>query len=359
MGRPTILVTGGTGFLGSEIVKALVETNDYKVIALDINPPSLGTKTYPHVTYIRANILQPSELTKMFQETKPTIIVHSAGLVPAGNARYNCTKEERERVLEVNVSGTRNVVEAAKEVGVRGLVYTSSFTVVTDDLEEDFRNVNESAPTGRAGLVYGQSKTAAEELVLSSNTPSFHTVALRPSVIFGPADPTCIPVLHSCIPFTTPFIIGTGTNLADFIYVSNCADAHVLAVRNLLTAGTAAGEAFFISNGEPVAFRDFCVAVWKEFGHVPPVQVRIPKSLAWGLGAVAEWVSWVVGGTTTLSRGSVKDATAVRYVSMQKARRVLGYQPRVGLSEGVKITCEHFKRRYGSRPMASSGEFGC
>lgn len=119
------------------------------------------------------------------------------------------------------------------------------------------------------------------------------------------------------------------------------ADAHVLAVKNLLTTRTAAGEAFFISNGEPVPFRDFCIAVWKEFGHIPPFQVRIPKELAWGFGAVAEWATWAAGGKqATLSRGSVKDACAVRYVNLEKARRVLGYRPRVGLPEALKVSCQ-------------------
>jgi len=124
------------------------------------------------------------------------------------------------------------------------------------------------------------------------------------------------------------------------VFVSNVADAHVLAVQNLLGKGTAAGEAFFISNGEPVPFRDFCVAVWKEFGHYPPFELRIPKDLAVGMGAVAEWLGWALGRKTSLSRGSVRDACAVRYVSIEKARKVLGYQARVSLPEALNITCE-------------------
>lgn len=181
----------------------------------------------------------------------------------------------------------------------------------------------------------------AENLVLASNTPDFRTCALRSAPIFGPRDPVTIPTIHGCIANgETPFILGSGTNLQDYVYVSNVADAHVLAVSNLLGSGTAAGEAFFITNGEPITVRDLCVAVWKEFGHFPPFQVRIPEGLAWLMGWGLEWVSWLTGVKGTFSRGVMLDATKTRYVSISKARTVLGYEPRVGLPEALKISCQ-------------------
>jgi sterol-4alpha-carboxylate 3-dehydrogenase (decarboxylating) len=123
-------------------------------------------------------------------------------------------------------------------------------------------------------------------------------------------------------------------------YVGNVADAHVLAAENLLSTMTAAGEAFFIQNNEPIAFRSFSLAVWKHFGHIPPFQVPIPAGLAWFAGLFAECFTWISGTTTTLSRGSVKDACSTRYASGAKAERVLGYRPRVGLEEGLRISCE-------------------
>jgi sterol-4alpha-carboxylate 3-dehydrogenase (decarboxylating) len=117
-------------------------------------------------------------------------------------------------------------------------------------------------------------------------------------------------VFHRCIErCETPFIIGSGTNLCDWVYISNVADAHVLAVRNLLNSGTAAGEAFFVTNGSPTTGRDFCLAVWKEFGHVPKFEVRIPKGLAWWLALTSEWVCWATGAQGTLSRGLVLDVS--------------------------------------------------
>lgn len=167
------------------------------------------------------------------------------------------------------------------------------------------------------------------------------TCALRPSVLCGPGDPQLLPPIYACIAkWETPFVIGNGTNLWDVTYVTNIADAHVLAAENLISSQTAAGEAFFIQNNEPIAFRDFCVAIWAHFGHVPPFEIHIPESLALLAGWVCEILTWLTGSTTTLSRGSVGDACAVRYASGEKARRILGYEARVGMEEAIRLSCE-------------------
>ncbi|KAL8922924.1 MAG: hypothetical protein Q9208_004886 [Pyrenodesmia sp. 3 TL-2023] len=183
-------------------------------------------------------------------------------------------------------------------------------------------------------------KATAEALVLAASDDDMSTCALRPSVVFGPGDPQLVPSLHACIEKgETPFGIGDGLNMWDVTYVANVADAHLLAVENLLLTGTAAGQAIFISNEQPLPFRDFCLAVWKEFGHLPPFEVRIPERLAMFAGWVAECASWITGSAATLSRGSVMDACQVRYCTGMGAREILGYKPRVGIEEGLRISC--------------------
>lgn len=167
------------------------------------------------------------------------------------------------------------------------------------------------------------------------------TCSLRPSVLCGPGESQLVPVIHACIAKQeTPFIIGDGLNLWDVTHVNNVADAHVLAVENLMTCRTAAGEAFFIQNNEPITFRDFCLAIWAHFGHVPPFEINIPEALAYLAGFVCEMATWVTGTTTTLSRGSVRDACAIRYASGEKAKKILGYEARIGIEEGIRLSCE-------------------
>ena len=129
-------------------------------------------------------------------------------------------------------------------------------------------------------------------------------------------------------------------NLWDTAYVGNVAHAHALATENLLSSKSAAGEVFFIQNNEPITFRELTLAVWKEFGHYPPFEIEIPKSLGYLVGVLLEYWSQLSGKPTTISRGSVLDACAMRYASGDKARQILGYEPLVSFEEGLRRSCK-------------------
>jgi sterol-4alpha-carboxylate 3-dehydrogenase (decarboxylating) len=127
--------------------------------------------------------------------------------------------------------------------------------------------------------------------VLKANSPTLSTCTIRPSGIFGPGDRTIIPGLYDVIRNKqTAFQVGDNTNLWDFTYVDNVAHAHLLAAENLLTPekglvkGSAAGEAFIITNDQPVYFWDFARGVWAGFGHVNRSRIYIPMSLGYWLG---------------------------------------------------------------------------
>lgn len=347
--RNIIVITGAAGFLGSHILRAVRAAfpEDY-IFALDKTwtpeQKRVFTEEYDgkNMDTLQLNITDADAVRAFFTSLRNvTAVVHSAGIVPNANQHYDTSDKEYLRCFAVNVDGAQNVLEAAKAAGVRAFVYTSSLTVLIDDGTTDHRNLNESISTGGATLPYARTKTIAENTVLEASSETFKTCSLRPSVLFGPGDGNLIPSLHSCIAKReTPFVIGNpiGT-LYDFTYVTNVADAHVLALKNLLTTATAAGQAFFITNGEPVSFRTFCVAVWAGFGHVPPFEVHVPVLLAWILGLIMEIVTWVFGGEATLSRGSVQELTMDAYCDITKARKVLGYTPRVGLAEGIRLSC--------------------
>ena len=126
---------------------------------------------------------------------------------------------------------------------------------------------------------------------MESNSPALATCAIRPSGLFGPGDRTLIPGFYDVIRRgQTHFQVGDNLNLWDFTYVDNAAYAHVLAAENLMTPveklqnGSARGEAFFITNGQPVYFWDFARGCWAEFGHVSSRKFILPMSLGWWAG---------------------------------------------------------------------------
>ncbi|KAI9753327.1 MAG: hypothetical protein M1815_006265 [Lichina confinis] len=337
------LVTGGAGFVGAAIVQSLNARHpECRITVLDIRLPPQQDRI-PDVAYYRADVTSAEETSEALDQIRPQVVIHTAGVVPPLSARYS--RVDDARVFAINVEGTRNVLAASRAVGVVAFVLTSSCTVVTDALDFELRNVDERLPRFTRSLSYGESKAEAERIVLEGSDEFLPACAIRPSVIFGLGDPNCLPTMYACIARReTPFIIGSGDNLYDFTFIDNVADAHILAAENLLSSGTAVGEAFFITNGEPVFFRDFCLAVWAEFGHLPAFEVRIPECVAWAAGFALEWVSWLTGKPIGLCRGSVYDALRTRYLNIDKARKMLGYTPRVGLAEGVHLACQAYRK---------------
>ncbi|MCJ1436087.1 erg26, C-3 sterol dehydrogenase [Xylographa pallens] len=339
MSTVNVLITGGNGFVGSAIVDALQEKHpDWALTVFDVKLPS---DEKSKVQYLAGDVTMMADVRRAMQTAKPKIVIHTAGLVPQLESRYD--RRIKERVFGVNVEGTRKMLAAANAFGAEAFVWTSSCCCVTDDMRYEYRNIDETYPTSSQSLVYGESKAIAEALVLAASDEKLATCAIRPSVLLGPGDYVLIPSIYACIAkLETPFVIGDGLNMWDVTYVGNVADAHVLAAENLISSKTAAGEAFFVSNNEPIAFRDICLAVWAQFGHYPPFEMRVPAGLAVFTGYVWEWVTWLTGAPLTLSSGSVRDACGIRYINGKKAECILGYTPRVGIEEAIETSCKAY-----------------
>ncbi|KAL4973886.1 hypothetical protein BDW66DRAFT_141134 [Aspergillus desertorum] len=343
----SIVISGGSGFVGAAIARAFAKRHpECAITILDLHPPGPAHVVPESASFIQADVTDTDGVAKALQQIRPGLVIHTAGIVPDVAERFG--RRLAKHVWRVNVEGTKNMLDASKRSGSKAFVYTSTCCVLTDYLGVPLPNIDERWPTPRTSLIYGESKAAAEALVLECSSDEMSTCALRPSVLCGPGDCQLVPAIHACIAKgETPFVIGDGLNLWDISYVTNVADAHVLAAENLVSSRTAAGEAFFIQNNEPIAFRDFCLAIWAHFGHIPPFEIHIPKWVACFAGLVSEALTWASGHATTLSRGSVNDACAVRYASGEKARSILGYEARVGLEDGIRMSCEDYARRLG------------
>lgn len=159
--RLRVLVTGGTGFVGSFIVNALLEKHpDWEVIILDLIIPDLPKE---NVKYEKGSVTEMAALESVFERIKPNVVVHTAGIVPELAKRY--TREDERRVYHVNVTGTQNMLQVAKEHGAEAFVWTGSCTAVIDDMRREYRNIDESVPTSTNSLIYGESKVSYCDVV--------------------------------------------------------------------------------------------------------------------------------------------------------------------------------------------------
>ena len=330
------LVTGGCGFVGAAIARALKARGD-EVIVLDLAPecPVDG------VDYRRVDITDKAAVTEACRGVDT--VIHNASIVH--------TKQNKQDVIwAVNLGGTENMLEAARANKVPRFIYISSGSVVYEG--KDIENGDESLPYSSVSQApYADSKIAAEKLVLAENGKGgVATCALRPHVIFGPGDNRFMPALLAKGRNGQLRVqIGRGVWLSDYTYVSNMTDAVLLADDALAKDGLnsiAAGQAYFITNGEPMPFWDFIRKVAARLGF-PPVKYTAPKSLVYAIAAVKEGIDTLKGGTLNaedgLTRFAIRYMCTHHYFSIEKARRDLGYNPAVSVEEGIERTCQHLE----------------
>ncbi len=358
----SVLVIGGCGFLGSHIVSQLLEPSTSKVSVLDLRTTN---NRLPGASYYDADITSPEAVRSVFEEVKPQIIIHTAS--PAAvqdNASAAQKKGAKALYHKVNVEGTRNLVEQAGKTGcVKAFVYTSSASVVHDG-HSDLINADERWPVLRAPQqkdTYSESKGIAEELVLAANRKhgDMLTIALRPAGIFGEGDMQLIPnLLLAYKKGQTKFQLGGNENLFDFTYVGNVAYAHILAAVALMDTHALTtqpldhekvdGEAFFITNAQPICFWDLPRMVWKAAGDTTtPEQVWvIDKGVGLQLATIVEWLFWLAGGRTpNLTRQKVQYSCMTRFYCVDKAKKLLGYGPKWGMEEAILRTVKWFQER--------------
>ena len=150
----SILVTGGTGFLGSFIVDKVLERHqDWSVTVMDLAKPKEPRK---EVKYEVGDVTVAATVGAIIERAKPQVIIHTAGMVPTLSERYGRSLEAK--VFEVNIEGTRTMLAAAKQYGVEAFVWTGSCTAVMDDMTREYPNIDEDVPTSSRSTVYGESK---------------------------------------------------------------------------------------------------------------------------------------------------------------------------------------------------------
>lgn len=332
------LVTGGCGFLGRFLVDALVRRGD-RVTVLDhrVDP------WRDDVAFVSADICDPDAVARACEGQ--TEVFHNASLVHTRHSRV-------EQVRAVNEGGARNVLAGCRRHGVPRLVYVSSASVVYEG--RDIERGDESLPYARSFLApYAETKRIAEEEILRASGDGPLTCAIRPHMIFGPGDTRLLPaILAKARDGSLRFTVGRGDRLNDFTYVTNIVDALLAADERLQPGSPVAGQAYFITNGEPINFWEFVRRVLVGLGYPPP-RLRIPYAVAYAAAAARETFDTLVRGGTLhaeegLSRFSIRYICTHHYFSHAKATRDLDYRPQIGLMDGIRRTVEYFRAHGGA-----------
>ncbi len=303
--------TGGSGFVGGALIAALTARGDAvtalartdaaaaRVAALGATP---ATGDLDDVDALRAGAAGAD------------VVVHAAAMLAGGRA-------ERQAFLRVNVAGTQNVLAAA---GPARTVLVSTEQVIMDGPLVD---VDETVPyPDRVVGLYAETKQLAEQAVLAAGG-----IAVRPRMVWGLGDTTLLPVVVDAARAGRLRWIGGGRQRTSTCHVRNVVAGIIAAAER-----GRGGEAYFLTDGEPVVFRDFWTDLLATQGVAAPTK-SLPRPVAMAVAGATE-LAWRVlrrPGQPPLDRMTVALLSDECTVRDDKARRELGYAPPVTREAGL------------------------
>src|SRR5580693_8210183 len=329
-----ILVTGGAGFVGANLVTTLLDRG-YRVRSFDRAPSPLPAQ--PGLEVLQGDICDRDIVVGVVAGIDT--VFHTAALIELmGGA--SVTEEYRQRSFAVNVEGTKNLVHAAQAAGVRRFVYTSSNSVVMGG--KRISGGNETLPyTSRFNDLYTETKVVAERFVLSQNgIDGLLTCAIRPSGIWGRGDQTMFrKVFESVLAGHVKVLVGRKAARLDNSYVHNLIHGFILAAQHLVPGGTAPGQAYFINDAEPVNMFEFTRPVIAACGE------RLPRLRISGAA---------VRAAMPLEPLAVERLYLDNYFSVDKATRDLGYQPLFTTEQAMTECLPYYTELFDQMKAAAS-----
>ncbi|MGV7221188.1 MAG: NAD-dependent epimerase/dehydratase family protein [Nitrospinales bacterium] len=321
------LITGGGGFLGSHIAKRLHDRGDSVYV--------LGRKKYsflsPGIECIQSDLRDRESVVRACQDMDTVFHVGAMTGIWGKKKDFH----------EINVGGTKNIIEGCQEHGVEKLIYTSSPSVVFN--HGNLENVDETTPYADSFFCeYPKSKAIAERLVIASNgNNGLQTVSLRPHLIWGPGDPHLVPRIIESAKMNRLVQVGDGKNKVDIIYIDNAVEGHILACDSLSAGKDVAGKCYFLNDGEAVFLWEWINNLLIRLG-IPAVKKSISFSKAKAIGGFLEMVYKVfrLSGEPRMTRFVAEQLATSHYFDISRATRELNYKPVVSIEEGLNRLVE-------------------
>lgn len=333
------LVTGSAGFVGSNLVRALL-ARGCEVHGFDREPAPFEA---PRLTWFQGDIRDGDALRKACEGVDT--VFHTAAMIET--LTYT-PKPFAELVRSVNIDGTRSLLQAAQESGVRRFVHTSSI-ITASGTEQP--GAGEAAPYSTAADLYSSTKVESEQLVLEANGRSgLLTSAIRPGGIYGPGERnTIVGPLMKALKQGVPLVVfGDGTSRIDYTYIDNLVDAQIRAAERLVDGSLVCGRAYFVTDGEPFNSGNFSQTLVNDMG-IDARTIRIPGLVARALATASERVFQLFGKPKPpVSIVEVQLCVDDNYFSIDRAKQELGYQPIVDTREGLRRTAIDAREYYDS-----------
>lgn len=316
---PAAFVTGGSGFIGGALIERL-RREGWEVRAL---ARSVGA-----AAKVRERGAEPvaGELADMgaleAESMGCDVCFHAAAKVEDWG-----DPAEFERL---NVGGTANVIAACRAAGVRRLVHVGTEAALTAG--QALVGVDERAPLRPdSPFLYSSSKAKAEQLVRDANGDGLETVVVRPRFVWGKGDTTLLPAIVDLVRSGRFRWIGGGRHLTDTTHVDNTVEGLWLGATK-----APAGGVYFVTDGEPVVFREFLERMLATQGvSVPDKSVPAGVASAAAAGAERAWRLLRRPGPPPLTRFAVWVSSKECTLDISRARTELGYEPVRTRDEGL------------------------
>lgn len=331
-----MLITGGNGFVGRNLVVALQERGD-RVRVLALPAEDTGWLEKRGVKVFRGDVRNSQELTVPMDGVDG--VFHLAAMTGVWRPI--------EDYYAVNVTGTENVCRAALLAGVQRIVHMSSTMVYNTAIG---RPVREDDPLEPLDESYCKTKAEGDKLVqrmiAEAHLPA---VIIRSAIIFGPGDRPNFGRMADRARANKSVIVGSGKNAIPLVYITDLVQGLLLAMDN----EHAVGQAYNISNDQPLSQEEFLACIAQEIGAAPP-RKHVPYYPLYAAAYVCERISRLSGNRIPpfITRHGVKLYGADSRLSIDKARRELGYAPQVPLSEGIRLAAAWYKNQDSWTPDA-------
>jgi len=321
------LVTGATGFIGSHLVKALIKEGR-EVRCLVRKTSRTNQLKELGVELFLGDLQDKQSLQQAVRGIN--VIYHLASEV------YSMKSDKTYSM--VNIQGTKNLLDASQNLPIKKFIFISSIAVMGPNTNKEM--LLKETDICHPIVPYAKSKLEAEKLVLSSyQLHKFPVVVIRQPIVYGPEQKSELTKIFSMIKKGALKIIGDGNNRKSLCYIDNLIEGVLLAEKK---SGNE-GEIYFISDEKPYSINEICATV-ADLEGISASYIHIPAFIS----TISGWLFNIIN---RLSKFSFLPLFTLRTMTLNfacdisKAKRDLGYTPRVDLREGIKRTLEWYNHR--------------